>query len=97
MIFQELTLFRFRNRLKSRGAKIRKGLGPFCCLTVVAFAGQWIRRAVVMRRQIQIRAIRRKEIDIEKLAHALLKMARDRQKAQTAKAKKPTEPEVRDE
>jgi hypothetical protein len=50
-----------------------------------------------MRRQIRIRAIRRKEIDIEKLAHALLKMARDRQKSQTTKPKKVATPEVRDE
>jgi hypothetical protein len=50
-----------------------------------------------MSRQIRIRAIRRKDIDIEKLAHALYKMARDRQKSQTAKLEKPSEPEVRDE
>jgi hypothetical protein len=50
-----------------------------------------------MRRQIRIRAIRRDDIDIEKLAHALLKMARDRQKSQTTKPKKVATPEVRDE
>jgi len=50
-----------------------------------------------MARQIRIRAVRRNDIDIEKLAHALLRMARDLEKTQTAKQEKASTPEVRHE
>ena len=41
-----------------------------------------------MARRIRIRAIRRNDIDIEKLAHALLRLARDLQKPPRSEARK---------
>ncbi len=71
--------------------------GPFCRLTLSHLWNDEIIEGITMTRRIRIRAVERKDIDLDKLAFALLRLARQlvATESETPKPAKPSE--ARDE